>query len=110
MFLLRFPPFCSSLPRASGPPRRPTTSQAALLLSQRADPNVSDRGGNTPIHAAAAAPEAIAPLYETLVRAADDATLSLANREGATPLHLASSKGKLELIRMLVERGRRARE
>lgn len=82
---------------------------ASLLLSLGADASARDRAGNTPLHACAASASAdgagAVELAEALLAKGEAGTVAVANGAGATPLHLAASRGKLALVRLLVENG-----
>ena len=69
-----------------------------LLLSHGANPNVQDTKGNTALHYIIFSPNAKLFLSELLAPHAD---LSLRNKEGQTPLEMASSYQRLDLVRLL---------
>jgi ankyrin repeat protein len=83
------------------------TRCASLLLSLGADASARDRSGNTPLHACAASAGAYGDveLTEALLEHGEAGAVAAANRAGVTPLHLAASRGKLALVRLLVEKG-----
>lgn len=82
---------------------------AFLLLSLGADASARDRAGNTPLHACAAssAADVAASLHlaEALLAQREEGCVAAMNGAGATPLHLAASRGKRALVRLLVENG-----
>jgi len=82
---------------------------ALLLLSLGANASARDRGANTALHACAASGAADDPaaisVAETLISHGEPGAVAASNRAGATPLHLAASKGKLALIKLLVDHG-----
>jgi uncharacterized protein len=80
------------------------TDAAALLLRRGADARALARNAmaNTPLHAALAG-QAGVPLVEMLL--AHRADVNGRGAAGATPLHLAASRGSLALVETLLEHG-----
>jgi ankyrin repeat protein len=100
-------------PDALGERREPALNLAILgnratlvpiLLDSGANPSVRNRGGFTPLHAAAYAgsPEVAIELLERGVDLDDNR-----NKSGVTPLVVAVEEGQLDVVRILIDRGAR---
>lgn len=74
------------------------------LLANGADPRVTDRDGNTPLHLAARSSD---PGVAALLGDAA-ADLEARNQDGLTPLGVACAAGNWRLAKFLLERGARA--
>ena len=77
------------------------TAAAVALLDKRADPNVAEPDGTTPLHWAARNNDA--GLLERLVRAG--ANVKAANRYGVTPISLACESGSALVVEKLLAAG-----
>jgi hypothetical protein len=73
------------------------------LLTNGADPRITDAEGDTPLHFAALS---IRPIVAALLCDAG-AALDAVNRRGLTPLAVACAAANWELVRFLLERGAR---
>ena len=74
---------------------------ARFLLAHGANPNLQDKFGRTPVHAAIGND---LPDVAWILLHAKGANLSLADNSGWTPLHLAARKGETRLVRFLLSR------
>ena len=70
-----------------------------LLLAHGANPNISDRSGNTPLHLAVAKNQS--GTTELLLKSSAD--VNARNDNGQTPLWMASQQGNTDLARLLLE-------
>lgn len=84
--------------KAFGPGSGETT---VLLLERRADPNVQNNRGNTPLHMAAY----YGRIHAVKALLAAEASTSIVNRGGETPLHRAARGGEIEILRALASNG-----
>jgi hypothetical protein len=71
------------------------------LLEEGADPNIRDRGGNTPLHFAAS--KGCAEVARLLLRHGADPNAQ--DKNGETPLHVAAYGGHVDVARLLLEHG-----
>ncbi len=71
-------------------------SSVAFLLEQKADVNIATKAGDTVMHFAALAPTNQLPLIKLLE--ANGAKRDGWNSKGASPLHVASEQGKVEVV------------
>ncbi|KAM7158327.1 ankyrin repeat domain-containing protein 26 isoform 2-T3 [Molossus nigricans] len=76
---------------------------AAILLDHGADPNVADIGGNTALHYAVRG-ENMAIVAKLL---SCNANMEARNKDDLTPLSLAQSENKDQIVEILVKRGAR---
>lgn len=74
-----------------------------FLLSQKADPNMRNNRGSTPLHLAASGPRDATNLVALLLAAR--AEVDAQDNEKATPLHAAILKGHHRIVDLLLERG-----
>ncbi len=81
--------------------RERDTQWLLYLLQQRANPNIRDRDGNTPMHIAAQIAFAEAVHWLNVV----DADVNARNDRGETPLILAVQQRNADIVRRLVAAG-----
>jgi ankyrin repeat protein len=70
-----------------------------MLLENRADPNVREQGGYTPLHAAAQNGDE--EMIRTLLYGGAD--LNVKSNDGKTPLDLAKEAGRTKAVTLLEE-------
>lgn len=74
-----------------------------LFTKIKIDVNAIDNEGNTPLHCAVMGESDI--IVECLMQNCKNVKLDEINNAGCTPLHLAAAKGKLSIMRILLEAG-----
>jgi ankyrin repeat protein len=80
-------------------------SKVKALLDSRADPNIKDDAGRTPLHYVVSSDpkESHLEIMELLLQRGADPNLS--DKHNVGPLHLAAALRKVELLKMLIAHG-----
>eukprot|EP01132_Coremiostelium_polycephalum_P002243 gene2243-2765_t len=72
-----------------------------LLVEQKADPNLSDTDGNTPLHLAII--QGLTLAVEALLK--NGANVNAINKDGSTPIMMVSLNGEEKIVDLLLEYG-----